>query len=275
MSDSVTTQPPAQPLAEPAPVRPPLTVGALSPAAAAGGQDEVLARLEAMSAQMTAISEELAATRAAREQWRELAATLVPVSRGAMEVATRELEELSSDVSIDDVMRFARTAVRAVPEMEALVGQLGSISELGHEITSLSGAGVARLTDILQAAQDKGYFRFATAGAQMADTVVTAFTEEDLRALGDNVVTILHAVKDMTQPEVMALLSRTMVTVKQVEDAHVEPPSTFALLRSLRDPQTRRGLARVLSMLHAVGAEGAAADPTHDSGTTKPVGTTE
>lgn len=251
-----STEPPSAPCVQPAPVGSPQTVGALSPAAAVPSQEEVLARLEAMSVQMAAICEELAASRAAREQWQELAATLVPVSRGAMEVATRELEELCADVTIDDIKRFARTTVRAVPEMEALVGQLGSISELGHEVTSLSGAGVAKLTEVLQTAQDKGYFRFASAGAQIADNVVTAFTEEDLRSLGANVVTILHAVKDMTQPEVMALLSRTMVTVRKVEDTHIEPPSTFALLKSLRDPQTRRGLARILSVLHTVGAEG-------------------
>ena len=37
----------------------------------------------------------------------------------------------------------------------------------------------------------------------IADRVVTEFTEEDVKALGDNVVTILNAVKEMTQPEVM------------------------------------------------------------------------
>ena len=181
--------------------------------------------------------------------------TLVPVSRGAMDVATRELAELEADVTIDDVTRFARTTARAIPDMEVLVGQLGSLTELGHEVSSLGGAGMAKLTEVLQIAEDKGYFMFAREGAAIADKVVTSFDEDDVRALGDNVVTILNAVKELTQPEVMALLNRTALTIQEVEDTHIEPPSTFALLKSMRDPQTRRGLARVLSMLHTVGED--------------------
>ena len=168
----------------------PDTVGALSPAAAtADSNAAILARLDAMSAQMAVMAEQVAEAAAAREQWSELVETLIPVSRGAMDVATRELSELEADVTIDDVTRFARTTARAIPDMEVLVGQIGSISELGHEVSSLGGAGMAKLTEVLQVAEDKGYFMFAREGAAIADRVVTTYTEDDVRALGDNVVT--------------------------------------------------------------------------------------
>ena len=241
----------------------PDTVGALSAAAAtADSNAAILARLDAMSAQMAVMAEQVAEAAAAREQWSELVETLIPVSRGAMDVATRELSELEADVTIDDVTRFARTTARAIPDMEVLVGQIGSISELGHEVSSLGGAGMAKLTEVLQVAEDKGYFMFAREGAAIADRVVTTYTEDDVRALGDNVVTILNAVKELTQPEVMAMLNRTALTIQEVEDSHIEPPSAFALLKSMRDPQTRRGLARVLSMLHTVGEDTQPTSPT-------------
>ena len=241
----------------------PATVGALSSAGASEDANAaILARLDAMSAQMDSISQELATTRAAREQWSELIETLVPVTRGAMDVATRELGELEADVTIDDVTRFARTTARAVPTMEVLVAQLGSLTELGHEVNSISGAGLTKLTEVLQTAEDKGYFMFAREGAAIADKVVTSFDEDDVRALGDNVVTILNAVKELTQPEVMSLLNRTALTIQEVEDTPIDPPSALTMLKSMRDPQTRRGLARVLSMLHTVGEESQPTSPT-------------
>jgi uncharacterized protein YjgD (DUF1641 family) len=236
----------------------PQTVGALSAAAAeqsASDSAAILARLDAISVQVAVIAEQVAAADAARARWAELAETLVPVSRGALDVATAELEDLSADVSIDDVARFARTAVRATPQLEGLVGQLGSISELGHEVTSISGAGVAKLTEVLAAAEDKGYFMFARRGAAIADRIVTSYSEDDVEALGDNVVTILDTLKELTQPEVMALLNRTARTIQDVEETPTTPPSALALLRSMRDPQTRRGLGRVLAMLHTIGAQ--------------------
>jgi uncharacterized protein YjgD (DUF1641 family) len=176
-----------------------------------------------------------------------------------MDMTTRELSALESDVTIDDVTRFARASARSVPQLTALMEQLGSVSELGREVTSISGAGVAKLTEVLQSAEDKGYFMFAREGAAIADRIVTTYSEDDVRALGDNVVTILNAVKELTQPEVMSLLNRTALTIQEVEDTPMEPPSVLALLKSMRDPQTRRGLARVLSMLHTVGEETPAA----------------
>lgn len=222
----------------------------------------IMARLDEMSAQIDVMAEQIARADAAREQRAELIETLGPVSRDAMDMATRELASLEQDVTIEDVTRFARTTVRSVPQLTIVLDQLGSFSELGQEVTSISSAGVAKLTDVLQTAEDKGYFMFAREGAAIADKVVTSYTEEDVRALGDNVVTIINAIKELTQPEVMSLLNRTALTIQESEDTPMEPPGMMALLKSMRDPQTRRGLARVLSMLHTVGEESQPTSPT-------------
>jgi uncharacterized protein YjgD (DUF1641 family) len=84
---------------------------------------------------------------------------------------------------------------------------------------------------------------------------VTSFSPEDVKALGENVVTILQTVREMTQPEVMALVRRTAETAQDSDEEFTTPPSTFALLRRMRDPQVRRGLARVMTMLETVGAD--------------------
>ena len=212
-------------------------------------------RIDRMSEQMDFIAAELLAQRQSREKWSELTETLVPVTRGAMDMATRELDDLSDDVTAEDLARFARTTARNLPRLESALAQLESVSELLHTVNSLSSAGMARLTEILAVADDKGYFAFAREGGKIADRVVTEFTEEDVQALGDNVVTILNAVKEMTQPEVMGLVQRTAISVQDVEETPMAPPSIFALLKQMRDPQTRRGLARVMAMLHTVGEE--------------------
>ncbi|HRY11019.1 MAG: DUF1641 domain-containing protein [Actinobacteria bacterium] len=216
---------------------------------------ELAEQIERMSAQLDLIVAETIAQKQAREKWVELSDTLVPVTRGAMDMATRELDDLSDEVTADDLVRFARTAARSLPKLEALMAQLDSLSELLHTLNSLSGAAMGKATEVLAVADDKGYFAFAREGSKIADRVVTEFSEEDVRALGDNVVTILNAVKEMTQPEVMGLVQRTAISVQDVEETHMEPPSMFALLKQMRDPQTRRGLARVMTMLHTVGEE--------------------
>ncbi|MDX1811215.1 MAG: YkgJ family cysteine cluster protein, partial [Gammaproteobacteria bacterium] len=53
-------------------------------------------------------------------------------------------------------------------------------------------------------------------GIQMMDRIVTEFTEEDVQALSDNVVTILKTVRNMTQPDIMALANQSVeIAVQQ------------------------------------------------------------
>ncbi|MBL8928700.1 MAG: DUF1641 domain-containing protein [Kineosporiaceae bacterium] len=209
------------------------------------------AQLDRIETSLVALAEEVHQLRAERDRWRELTHELMPVAQGAMSLASRELEDLSGDVTIEDLARFARTAARALPQLEALMAQVGPASELVHEVTSLTGAGVGALSASLARAEERGYFTFARGGAAILDQVVASFGEEDLRALGANVVLILETVKQMTQPEVMRFLSQT---VEEVKEDHGPPPSTLALIRQLRDPQVRRGLGRALTVLHDFGA---------------------
>lgn len=123
-------------------------------------------------------------------------------------------------------------------------------------LTELAGPAMAMVTARTAELERKGYFAFAHGGMQIADRVVTSFSEEDIAALGDNVVLILNTVKEMTQPEVMHLLSRTAVEVQESEESPIgPPPSTFALVRQIRDPEVRRGLARALTVLRSLGSQ--------------------
>ena len=217
-------------------------------------------RLDRISDQVDEIALELRRQREAREQWAELTHELAPVTRDAMDLASRELQGLSEDVSIEDFTRFARTAARAVPQLETTLAQLGSVSELLAELTSLSGAGMATLSDTLAEAEQRGYFTFARGGFAIADRVVTSFGEDDVAALGDNVVLILNTLKEMTQPEVMTMLQRTALTAQHMDEP-LAPPSTLALLRQFRDPEVRRGLGRLMAVLRTLGQASPATPP--------------
>ena len=213
-------------------------------------------RLDHMSAQVDELVAEMRRQREQREQWTELSHELAPVTRDAVAAASRELAELSQDVTVDDVAEFARQLAKSLPKMRALLVQLDSMSELTHEVNSIAGAGVAKVSESLAEAEAKGYFTFARHGAEMVEEVVTSFSEEDVIALRENIVLILTTVKELTQPEVMTLLNRTGVSLQSIsDDGDTAPPSAFALLKQMRDPQVRRGLSRTLSLLRTVGED--------------------
>jgi uncharacterized protein YjgD (DUF1641 family) len=217
-------------------------------------------RLDRLCDQVDAIADELRRQREARERWAELTHDLVPVTRDAMDLASRELADLSDDVTTEDLVRLARTAARAVPQLEAALAQLGVVTDLMAEVTPLAAPAMATLTETLAEAEQRGYFTFARGGFAIADRVVTSFGEDDVAALGDNVVLILNTLKEMTQPEVMTMLQRTALTAQHMDEP-LAPPSTLALLRQFRDPEVRRGLGRLMAVLRTLGEASPATPP--------------
>lgn len=216
-------------------------------------------QLDRIEARLADLAAELETTRRERDRWRELTADLMPVAHGAMDLASRELEDLSRDVSLEDLASFARTAIRLLPQLELLLAQVGPATELAREASGLLAPGMTMLTDNLAVAERKGYFTFVQGLLQIVDKVVTSFGEEDLEALGANVVLILKTVQQMTQPQIMHLLSTAISDIQEVDEA--PPPSAIKLLSHMRDPQVRRGLSRTLAVLGDLGAAGEAESP--------------
>lgn len=214
-------------------------------------------RLDRIADQLDAVTAELAALRAERARWSELATDLTPILTRGLEAGAERLGDLELDTR--DFGELGAALIEALPAITALVRAIGPLSELAGTAAPLLEPAVkvstARLTDL----EDRGYFDFASGTLGVLDRVVTSFDRTDLEALGDNVVLILQTVRDMTQPEVMTMLRRTFSTV--TEDDIGEPPGTLALLRELRDPGVRRGLSKVLHTLRTLGDD-PAGDPT-------------
>jgi uncharacterized protein YjgD (DUF1641 family) len=210
-------------------------------------------RLDQIAARLEEIGDELARQRAERERWSELASDLTPLARHGLEVGSQRLAE--SGMQLADLAELGASVLEALPVLTRLVSQLESTAELAETAAPLLEPTLERATERLADLDERGYFEFTGASLGVIDRVVTSFDSADIEALGDNIVLILQTVRDMTQPEVMTMLRRTFTSVSEEEPA--TPPGTLALLRQLRDPGVRRGLAKVMNTLRSIGDDSA------------------
>ena len=134
-----------------------------------------------------------------------------------------------------DIGDLARRLVRVAPILDKSLGYMEAFAELFSDMMPLTEHAMDVATDRLVTLDQKGYFTFG-------------------RALA--VVLILETVKEMTHPEIMAVLYRMIEAVQrqqqQLEQEPAEPPSMFSLLKRMRNPEIRRGLGRALNTLSAV-----------------------
>jgi len=214
---------------------------------------ELHRKLDALTEQVAFLAEQARAAERARVERDELMRDLTPIASQAMSLAVEQLQEIEEYVKLDDLLRVAKKAARHLPDVENLLDQVDSVTGL-LEVAGPIGKGAYDAAErTLQQAEARGYFTFARGGMRIVDNIVSSFSEEDVQRLGDNIVLILRVVQQMTQPEVMNFLSRTAALTTKISEEKVET-SYGSLLRQMRDPQTRRGLALALRVLHGIGA---------------------
>ena len=194
-----------------------------------------------------------------RDSWEELRQDATRVSGEALVIATRELDELAATADLADTVRLLRRLVEVAPTLDRALVTLSQVGELVDDAAPLGTEVMTALTQRLATADEKGYIEFARAGTRVVDRVVTSFEPDDLDQLGDSIVEILGAVREITQPELLAFLGRMVEAVRAeqraVEHEPTDPPSLWSLARQARDPDVRRGMARALDTLRAVSSE--------------------
>jgi uncharacterized protein YjgD (DUF1641 family) len=211
--------------------------------------EELNRKIDALTEQVAFLTEAAQKEQQRRQEWDELKNDLTPVAGDVYRVVVRELAEVDGYFSSEDVLRLLKRLVRNTRNMEQMLDQLESFAAIWQDAGPLTQDAFLTLMNRLEEAEQKGYFTFMRGGMEIADRVVTSYSEEDVRQLGDNIVLILDTMKDLTQPEVMMLMRNTAESLSE------EPPedvSLFTLMRQLNDPAVKRGLSKTLTVLGTV-----------------------
>ncbi len=136
---------------------------------------------------------------------------------------------------------------------EDLSRQLESLHDLREDLVPIAHEGLMIAYRKLNALEQDGVIDFLRESSAVFQTIASSFSREDVKALGDNVVHILETVRNLTQPEVLDLADKTSKALREVP---AEPMGRIRLLRSLRDPEVRRGLTMFLGVLRELGSGG-------------------
>lgn len=180
--------------------------------------------------------------------------TPLPAAATHVDPVLAELQRLHARMdALERKLDASTQGQRAIGE---LVEEMGPI---GREVMKV---GTTKLADL----EARGYFAFGGELLAIVDRVVTSYSPDDVRQLGENVVRILDTVRAVTQPEVLAIAADASEVVQHPES--VEPVGILGMLKAGTDADVQRGLAVALEVLRHVGRSAEAA-----RGTTRPTRT--
>ncbi len=78
---------------------------------------------------------------------------------------------------------------------------------------------------------------------------MTSFSVEDVKLLGENIVTILETVKTLTQPEMLVAVNNAVSVYKNLDINIEEDVSYWKLLKEANSQEAKRGFAFGLQFL--------------------------
>lgn len=210
---------------------------------------ELNQKLDRLATQVDFLTEEANRQKRRQQEWDELKDDLIPIGNDIFRLTVEQLEEIQHHVQIEDILRLLKRLLRNTRNLEQMLDQLESLTELWQDVNPLTQDMFLTILARLDEMERKGYFVFLQGGLDIADRIVTSFTEDDVRQLGDNIVLILQTVKEMTQPEIMTMLRNTANVVKDEEPVDT---SLLSLIRQMNDPAVRKGLAKTLQVLKSM-----------------------
>ncbi len=143
-------------------------------------------------------------------------------------------------------------------KLDALMAQVNHLveaerkrAELFEDLTPVFRQLMGLATTHLGSLEERGYFDFGRGLLEVLDHMVQGYSPEDIEELGRNVVTILDAVRALTQPHMMALASEVSGAVEAAEN--LKPVGVLGMAKAAGDEDAQQGMSVMVEALRRLG----------------------
>ncbi len=206
-------------------------------------------QINQINSKLDLILEEIELQRRHRRELEDLKDDLMRVGKDFYDTAVEELDEIHEYVNTKDLLHFGKYMLRNINVISRVIQQLESTKDFLTDVAPLVREYIIDFMAKLDEYDHKGYFDFMKESGKIVDKVVTSFEKEDVKALGDNVVTILNTVKNLTQPDMLQAINNAVNIYKNLDFTASEDISYFKIIKDLNTPEVKRGILFMLQFL--------------------------
>ena len=209
-------------------------------------------QIDDINRKLDIVLEEIELQRKHRREMDDLKDDLMRVGNDLYSTAVTELEEVSDHIQTGDVLHLGKKLLRNVNTFNKMFDQMESARVFIEDASPLVRESIIDFMAKMDEFDRKGYFRLMKEMESVIDNVVTSFSVEDVRALGDNVVTILNTVKSLTQPDMLNAINNAVSVYTKLDIEIEENVSYFKLFRRMNTPEMRNGIAFGIKFLKSL-----------------------
>jgi TusE/DsrC/DsvC family sulfur relay protein len=140
---------------------------------------------------------------------------------------------------------------RLSADVAHLVDRQRKLDELIEDFTPIAKGMVSSASGRLESYERRGYFEKAKEALGIVERIADGFTPEDVRKLGGAVVGILETVRELTQPEVLAVASEAAGVLQNAGEA--PPIGIVGMVRATSDQEVQKGMSVLVEVMKRLG----------------------
>lgn len=216
---------------------------------------DIQEQIDEINRKLDVIIGEIEHQRRHRMEMEDLKDDLLIAGKDLYQSAIVELAGLSEHLTTGDLLHLLEKLLRNTNNIARAFEQFESARDFVQDVGPIAKDIVLDTMKKLDELDRKGYFQFVSEFMKVADRVVTSFSVEDIQKFGDNVVTILNTVKNLTQPEMLNAVNNALAVYKNLDLEVEEKVSLVAIMKELNSPDMRRGLIVAIKFLKHLAAQ--------------------
>ena len=172
----------------------------------------------------------------------DLVADAAIIGKDVYNTAVSALDDQNVEIYPEELQELGIRLIRNVKNFNTMLDLMESMTDLAKDVAPIANEVIIDGTKKLHEFEQKGYFEFMGEMGKVIDNVVSHFTQEDIRALADNVVTMLETVKGITQPEMLNSINNAVNIFSSMNVQDAPSYSIFKLMREMNQPEMKKAL---------------------------------
>ena len=201
------------------------------------------------------VLEEVYVQKQNREAILDLADDLSIVGKDVFKNTVIQLDKAGVELDSEAAAGLGIRLIKNIGAINQLLETLESFNDFIQDATPIAHQVGLDAIQKMNELDQKGYIDFFKELASIIDNIVTHFSVDDVRALADNIVTILETVKSLTQPDMLSAVNNAVHIFKNVDPNNIEEYSVWKLMREFNKPEMKRALGFMVTFLKNISAE--------------------
>ncbi len=187
-------------------------------------------------------------------QLEDLMSDLQIVGKDMYDTAVEELDNRMVEIDPGQVKGLVLRILRNIENMNQFMEMFESITDLMHDASPIVNEVIIDFTKKLHQLDQKGYFEFFKETGTILDNIITHYSPEDVKALADNIVTIMETIKSATQPEMMHAMNNGLKVFESIETENIPEYSIWKLMKEMNQPEMKRALGFFITFMKNLSA---------------------